>query len=96
MHAPGIIRLRTRTDATTTQDRLIRELLRTIRENIDSSKAKDHDGKTAFTLMIETPNADIECINELLLNFLPIDPSTEEWVSPEGWKLYNLYCHHAS
>ena len=45
---------------------------------------RDYDGKTAFTLMIETPNADIECLNELLLNSLPIDPLSEEWVPPEG------------
>ena len=66
------------------RDSFIRELLLIIRENVASSKARDYDGKTAFTLMIETPNADIECINELLLNSLPIDPLTEEWVSPEG------------
>ena len=63
---------------------MIRDLLLTIRDNVESAKMKDYDGKTAFTLLIETANADIECINELLMNLLPIDPSTEEWVPPEG------------
>ena len=66
------------------KDVFIRELLKIIRDNVASAKAKDYDGKTSFTLLIETPNADIECINELLMNSLPIDPLTEEWVSSEG------------
>ena len=80
---PAVIRLRSSVPRPV-RDAFARELLVSIRNNIASSKERDYDGKTAFTLLIETPNADIECINELLLNSLPIDPLTEEWVSPES------------
>ena len=58
------------------------ELLRIIHNNIHTVLERDHEGKTAFTLLIETPNADIGCINELLLYSLPINPLTEELIDP--------------
>jgi len=65
------------------RDAYVRELLHTIRNNLGTVKERDYDGRMAFSLLLDMPNADIACINELLVHSLPIDPETEELVPPE-------------
>jgi hypothetical protein len=52
-------------------------LLSLIAEHIDTAKMKDYDGRTAFTLILDYPDADIRAVTQLLMNSLPVDPNTE-------------------
>lgn len=52
-------------------------LLSLIADYIDTAQSKDYDGKTAFQLILEYPDADVRAVTQLLINSLPIDPMTE-------------------
>ena len=52
-------------------------LLTLIAEHIDTAKMKDYDGRTAFTLILDYPDADVRAVTQLLMNSLPVDPMTE-------------------
>ena len=59
-------------------DRLeVDSLLSLIAEHIDTAKLKDYDGRTAFTLILDYPDADVRAVTQLLMNSLPVDPMTE-------------------
>ena len=52
-------------------------LLSLIAEHIDTAKKRDYDGRTAFTLILDYPDADVRAVTQLLMNSLPVDPMTE-------------------
>ena len=52
-------------------------LLSLIAEHIDTAKLRDYDGRTAFTLILDYPDADVRAVTQLLMNSLPVDPMTE-------------------
>ena len=58
------------------------ELLALIKSNIASAKQQDFDGKTALTLLLNTGVAEVDLVTLLLINSLPINPFTEEFLDP--------------
>lgn len=52
-------------------------LLSLIAEHIDTAKRRDYDGRTAFTLILDYPDADVRAVTQLLMNSLPVDPMSE-------------------
>lgn len=60
----------------------VETLLLAISTHIETAKKREMDGKTAFSLILEHPDADIRAVTQLLMNSLPVDRDTGLPVDP--------------